>query len=66
MYSIWQNLACLIEHLDELADLLIGTGIAPDLTKVQPGVWRGKVDIEHTWAHDETPQFINYKWLIKK
>ena len=50
-----------IEHLDKLADLLIGTGTAPDLKKVQPGVWRGKVDTERIWAHDETLQFINYK-----
>ena len=49
------------EHLDELAGCLIETGIAPDLKQVEPGVWRGKIDTARIWAHDETPQFINYQ-----
>ena len=50
-----------IEHLDELDSMLIETGIAPDLKKIEPGVWSGKIDTAWIWAHDETPQFINYK-----
>ena len=47
-----------IEHLDDLAQLLIDNGIAPDLENIEPGVWVGATT--RIWAHDETPQFINY------
>ena len=50
-----------IEHLDELGSMLIETGIALDLKKIEPGVWGGKIDTARIWAHDETPQFINYE-----
>ena len=50
-----------IEHLDELGSMLIETGIAPDLKKIEPGVWSGKINTARIWACDETPQFINYK-----
>ena len=50
-----------IEHLDELGSMLIETGIALDLKKIDTGVWSGKTDTARIWAHDETPQFINYE-----
>ena len=43
------------EHLDELGGMLIETGIAPDLKKIEPGVCSGKTDTERIWAF----QFIN-------
>ena len=49
-----------VEYTDDLAALLIENGIAPDLVKVEPGVWEGAVDVLRIWAHDETPQFINF------
>lgn len=49
-----------IEYLDELAEVLIDAGIAPDLKKVSPGIWQGAIDLTRIWAHDETPQFINF------
>ena len=49
-----------IEYIDDLAAVLIKIGIAPDLVKEVPGVWNGAVDLSRIWAHDETPQFINY------
>ena len=49
-----------IEHLAELAGVLIDTGIAPGLKQIEPGVWRGDIDTSRIYAHDETPQFINY------
>ena len=62
--SVKRGLRCTremaVEHLDELADLLIETGIAPTLKKIEPGVWEGQIDTSRVWAHDETPQFINY------
>ena len=48
-----------IEYLDELADLINETGIG-QLVMVETGVWEGPVDLTRIWAHDETPQFINY------
>ena len=33
-----------IEHLDEFGSILIETGIAPDLKKIETGVWSGKTD----------------------
>ena len=33
-----------IEHLDELGSILIGTGIAPDLKKIETGVWSRKTE----------------------
>ena len=63
--SINRGLRCTremaIEHLDELGSMLIETGITLDLKKVEPGVWSGKTDTAQIWAHDETPQFINYE-----
>ena len=50
-----------IEHLDELVSMLIETGIAPDLKKIEPGVWNGKIDTAGICAHYETPKFINCK-----
>ena len=50
-----------IEQLDELGSMLIETGIAHDPKKIEPGVWSGKIDTARIWAHDDTPQFINYK-----
>ena len=50
-----------INHLNELAELLKKTDIAPDLEQLEPGVWRGRIDTSRIWAHDETPQFINYR-----
>ena len=62
--SVKRGLRCTremaIEHLDELAELLIETGIAHSLEKVEGGVWEGDIDTSRIWAHDETPQFINY------
>ena len=52
--------AIAIEYIDGLAALLIELGIAPDLVKQEPGVWKGAVDLSRIWAHEETPQFINY------
>ena len=49
-----------IEYIDDLAAVLIKIGIAPDLVKEVPGLWNGAVDLSRIWAHDETPQFINY------
>ena len=49
------------EHLGEFGSMLIETGIAPDLKKIEPRVWSGKIDTPQIWAHDETHQFINYK-----
>ena len=49
-----------IEYLDNLAVHLIEVGIAPGLVKEAPGVWKGNIDLRRIWAHDETPQFINY------
>ena len=49
-----------IEYIDDLAGQLIELGIAPDLIKQEPGVWKGAVDLSRIWAHDETPQFINF------
>lgn len=61
--SAKRGLQCTLEtaisYLDELAHLLIKLGIA-QLDKVEPGVWHGNVDLSRIWAHDETPQFINY------
>ena len=46
--SINRGLRCThemaIEHLNELVSMLIETGIAPDLKKIEPGVWSGKID----------------------
>ena len=50
-----------IEHLDELVSMLIETRIAPELKKIEPGVWNGKIDTAGICAHYETPQFINCK-----
>ena len=62
--SVKRGLRCTedmaIEYLDELAKLLIEVGIAPDLKQKSPGIWEGKVDVSRIWAHDETPQFINF------
>ena len=49
-----------MQYIDDLAAHLIEIGIAPDLVKQEPGVWKGAVDLSRIWAHDETPQFINY------
>ena len=49
-----------IEYLDEFAKPLIEVGIAPDLKQSSPGIWEGEVDVSRIWAHDETPQFINF------
>ena len=49
-----------IEYIDDLSAHLIELGIAPELIKQEPGIWNGKVDLSRIWAHDETPQFINY------
>ena len=63
--SVNRGLNCTHEmatnYLDELAEELIKTGIAPNLVQVEPGVWEGDVDTSRIWAHDETPQFINYR-----
>ena len=62
--SVKRGLRCTLDmaisYLDDLADHLIEVGIAPDLVKEAPGVWKGKVDLTRIWAHDETPQFINF------
>ena len=47
------------DYLDQLAALLIETGIAPTLRQKSPGVWVGSIDTSRMWAHDESPQFIN-------
>ena len=49
-----------VDYLDELAKLLIEVGIAPHLKQIAPGIWEGEVDVSRIWAHDETPQFINF------
>ena len=49
-----------IDYLDALAKLLIEVGIAPDLKQTTPGIWEGDIDGSRIWAHDETPQFINF------
>ena len=49
-----------IDYLDQLAALLIETGIAPSLRQKDPGVWVGSIDTSRMWAHNETPQFINF------
>ena len=49
-----------IDYIDELAKLLIQVGIAPDLKQTAPGIWVGPVNVSRIWAHDETPQFINF------
>ena len=49
-----------MEYIDYLAGHFIGLGIAPDLIKQEPGVWKGDMDLSRIWAHDETPQFINF------
>ena len=49
-----------IEYIDDLAKELIDTGIAKNLKQVQPGEWKGDIDVSRIWAHDETPQFISY------
>ena len=49
-----------IQYIDDRAAHLIQVGIVPDLVKVEPGVWKGHVDVSRIWAHDETPQFINF------
>ena len=49
-----------IEYLDELARLLVEVGITPELKRSAPGVWKGSIDLTRIWAHDETPQFINF------
>ena len=63
--SVKRGLKCTremaIDYLDALAQLLIEVEIAPDLRKTAPGIWEGDVDVTRIWAHDETPQFINYK-----
>ena len=47
--SLKRGLRCTVEmaidYIDELAKLLIETGIAPDLKQMDPGVWKGKVDV---------------------
>ena len=43
-----------IEYLDELAQLLIEVGIAPELKRSAPGVWEGSIHLTRIWAHDET------------
>ena len=62
--SVKRGLRCTLEtainYIDDLADVLIKNKIAPNLVKVETGVWTGKVDLARIWAHDETPQFINY------
>jgi len=62
--SVKRGLRCTedmaIDYLDELAKLLIEVGIAPDLKQKSPGIWEGEVDVSKIWAHDETPQFINF------
>ena len=49
-----------VGYLDELAEELISSGIATNLVKIEPGVWEGTIDTSRIWAHDETPQFVNY------
>ena len=49
-----------IEYLDELAWLLIEVGITPELKRSATGVWEGSIDLTRIWAHNETPQFINF------
>ena len=34
-----------IEYLDELAQLLIEIGIAPELKRSAPDVWEGSIDL---------------------
>ena len=62
--SVKRGLRCTedmaIDYLNELAKLLIEVGIAPDLKQKSPGIWEGEVDVSRIWAHDETPQFINF------
>ena len=62
--SVKRGLRCTREtatkYIDDLANDLIELGIAPDLVKEKPGVWNGPFDLKRIWAHDETPQFINY------
>ena len=62
--SVKRGLRCTremaVDYLDSLADHLIEIGIAPDLVKEAPGVWTGRIDLTRIWAHDETPQFINF------
>ena len=62
--SVKRGLRCTkemaIDYLDSLAKLLIETGIAPELKKTDPGIWVGEIDVTRIWAHDETPQLINY------
>ena len=47
-------------HLDELADELINTGIFQHAKKCESGVWEGSIDTSRIFNHDETPQFVNY------
>ena len=49
-----------VEYIDEIAELMIELGIAPELKKQEPGIWNGAIDLTRIWAHDETPQFINF------
>ena len=49
-----------IDYLDSVAKVLIENKIAPDLKQIRPGVWRGAIDVSKIWAHDETPQMINF------
>ena len=49
-----------IEYFDNLAANLIEVGIAHGLVKKAPEVFKGNIDLRGTWAHNKTPQFINY------
>ena len=47
-------------HLDELADELINTGIFQQAKQIESGIWEGSVATTHIFNHDKTPQFVNY------
>ena len=48
-----------IEYIDDLAAHHIEIGMALELEKQEPGMWKGDVDLSRIWSHDETSQFIN-------
>ena len=48
-----------VEYLDDLAEEINYAGVG-NLTYIEPGVWKGTIDLLCVICHDETPQFINH------
>ena len=62
--SYARAIACTTEmavgHIDSLAEEMIRLDIMRNAKKIEPGVWKGEIDVSRVFNCDETPQAINY------